>query len=138
MCARARARERVGIDGRRQIPRNDGRAGMAAIYGCDARAFQFDALAKLLLKELPRYAVPLFLRFIGGAEVTSTFKVRVVACARSAAADVERAQHLKVDLRKEGYDVTTIKDPLFFFDGKTYVPLTPELHAKINDGSIRV
>jgi fatty-acyl-CoA synthase len=103
-----------------EIPKCDGRAGMAALTGVNDKKFDFEGFAKHLLKELPRYAVPLFLRFMPAQEVTSTFK------------------HLKGDLRKVGFDPNHVKDPLYFFDGKSYVPLTPEIFAKLTSGEIRV
>ncbi|MDH4395109.1 MAG: long-chain-acyl-CoA synthetase [Limnobacter sp.] len=90
----------------------DGRAGMAAITlkaGC-----QFDAegLLQHLQRSLPAYAVPLFVRLTPAAETTGTFKYQ------------------KVSLKKEGYDNTLVKDPLYFWDSqnkkKAYQPYSTE------------
>lgn len=93
---------------------------MAAITGTEPKSVDFDALAQHLIKELPRYAIPIFLRFLPAQELTSTFK------------------HQKVSLRNAGFDTNTIKDPMYFFDGKTYVPLTADVHGKIVRGEIRL
>jgi hypothetical protein len=41
---------------------------------------------------------------------------------------------------KEGYDPSTVSDPLYFLDPVTsqYVGLTRELHERINAGEIRL
>ena len=58
-------------------------------------------------EELPSYAQPLFIRHLTQAILTGTFKQR------------------KVELVKEGYDLSIVRDPLFFLDhkNKTYSPL---------------
>nr|QJU71804.1 long chain fatty acid transporter [Gambierdiscus pacificus] len=76
----------------------DGRGCMVAISGpaeLQARE-KLDALQKLCEKELPRYAQPLFLRFLPNMEVTGTFK------------------HQKVQLREQGCDPTVVRDPLYW------------------------
>ncbi len=103
------------------VPHSDGRAGMAAITGADPKKLDFAALLAHLQKNLPRYAVPLFLRFLPAAlDVTSTFK------------------HLKNDLRTAGFDPAKVRDPMYFFDGKAYVPLTADIVRGLEDGKIRV
>ena len=55
-------------------------------------------------------------------EVTGTFK------------------HRKVELVKEGYDPTSVKDRMFVLDPVTsdYVSLTPDIFGRINAGEIRL
>jgi fatty-acyl-CoA synthase len=59
------------------------------------------------LERLPRYAAPLFLRLAATADMTGNYKLR------------------KVDLQREGFDQTLVRDPLYVRDdkAKTYVPL---------------
>lgn len=104
-----------------EVPHADGRAGMAAISGvANPKNFDFKGLVQHLNKNLPKYAIPLFLRFMPGEiGTTSTFK------------------HLKGDLRKEGFS-SSVKDPLYFFDGKMYVPLTDDIRQGLESGKIRV
>lgn len=92
-----------------QVRGADGRAGMAAITlkaGCQ---FDGEGLAAYLFENLPRYAVPLFVRITGDAQTTGTFKYQ------------------KVQLKAEGYDAKKVSDPLFKLDDKadppTYVAL---------------
>lgn len=70
---------------------------MASITGTNPDKFDFKGLTSYLLKgALPRYAIPLFLRFSQQQEVTSTFK------------------HLKSDLKKEGFDITKVREKFLF------------------------
>ncbi|KAG5927366.1 Isopenicillin N epimerase component 1 [Claviceps africana] len=75
-----------------QIPSHDGRAGCAAIVlsGSTGKADDFDwaGLAALLRKELPSYAVPIFIRVREGVGSMSTGNFK----------------HNKVHLRAEGVD----------------------------------
>jgi fatty-acyl-CoA synthase len=101
------------------LPRQDGRAGMAALV-TDA-SFDPKQLAERVSRELPAYARPLFLRLLPEMQITGTFK------------------HRKVELAKEGFDPAAIGDPLFFLDPQRgYVPLDTELHARILSGEQRV
>lgn len=79
-------------------------------------------LAADLTKILPSYARPLFIRLVGTIDLTGTYKLR------------------KVDYQKEGFDITTIKDPLYIFDSKTarYTPLTAHIHQQLNTGQLRL
>ncbi len=67
---------------------------MAAITGTEPKSVDFDALAQHLIKELPRYAIPIFLRFLPAQELTSTFK------------------HQKVSLRNAGFDIGITETPI--------------------------
>jgi len=46
----------------------------------------------------------------------------------------------KVQLRREGYDISAIDDPVYFFDAsqKKYVPLDENLYQKLVNCEIRV
>jgi hypothetical protein len=44
----------------------------------------------------------------------------------------------QADMRNAGFDLEKVKDPLFFFDGKAYVPLTADIARKLQSGEIRV
>jgi fatty-acyl-CoA synthase len=97
----------------------DGKAGMAAVTG--AEDLDMDALYAFLARELPGYAVPLFIRRQPEAETTGTFKYR------------------KVDLVKEGFDPSEIDDPIWFADPEagTYKPLTPEAYGAVISGEYK-
>lgn len=104
------------------VPGTDGKAGMAALKLEPGASFDGAALAAYLSKELPSYAVPLFIRLIDQVEQTSTFKSR------------------KVDLRDEGYDSSKVSDPLYVLSGTAdgYVKAYDSYAADVASGKVRV
>ena len=100
---------------------SEGRAGMAAIVGTEA-SVDLANLAKKLYLSLPVYAVPLFVRLLPEVELTGTFKLK------------------KVQLRKDGFDLSKVHDPLYVMDTaqRNYVPLTPDLYQQISSGNSRL
>ena len=101
------------------VPVQDGRAGMAALVVDDG--FDLAALRARVESGLPAYAQPLFVRLTGELAVTGTFKPR------------------KIDLTEEGFDPARVRDRLYFHDREAgYVPVTPELRARILAGAVRV
>ncbi len=68
-----------------KITNNDGRAGMATIVKHKEKYFDIDTVAKHLQKELPKYAVPIFIRLKDEISFTHTHKIK------------------KFDLKKEGF-----------------------------------
>ncbi|XP_014090864.2 long-chain fatty acid transport protein 4 isoform X1 [Bactrocera oleae] len=101
------------------IPYAEGRAGMAAIYDPNNEV-NLEVFAEKLAKVLPTYARPQFLRFLTKIDMTGTFKLR------------------KVDLQKEGFDPSNIKDTIYFQTPKgRYELLTPEIYEKINRHEVR-
>lgn len=103
-----------------QIPGTDGRAGMVAMTIDDT--FDIEGLAGHLKANLPSYAVPLFLRIQPEADTTGTMKFR------------------KVELVKEGFDITRVKDPIWFLEpGKSgYVAFANEHMDRIQSGAYRL
>ena len=104
------------------VPHADGRAGMAAIVLLAGHPFDAQAVAAVLARELPAYAVPRFLRLVKSHETTATFKVR------------------KVELKRQGFDPGVVPDPLYVLldRARGYEELTPRLHARIRSGQLRV
>lgn len=107
-----------------EVPGMPGRAGMATVVLAPERADLArdpEPLRAQLERELPGYAVPVFLRVATSLLTTGTFK------------------HRKAALRDEGYDPGRLRDPLFVRvgDGR-YVPLTPELHDRVRQGALRL
>lgn len=88
-----------------EVPRTGGRAGMAAVKLRDGADFDGKALAHTVFKQLPAYALPLFVRVVESMEHTTTFKSR------------------KVDLREQAYD-SGVEDPVYVLAGRDegYVP----------------
>ncbi|MGB3769979.1 MAG: long-chain-acyl-CoA synthetase [Rhodococcus sp. (in: high G+C Gram-positive bacteria)] len=70
-----------GVD----VPKTDGKAGMAAVTLREGKSFDGSSFAKYAYDNLPGYAVPLFIRVVDSLEATSTFKSK------------------KTELRKVGY-----------------------------------
>ena len=97
------------------VPNHDGRAGMAALT-VDGEP-DMAALFAHISGQIPEYARPIFLRILRKMDVTGTFKVK------------------KTDLVKDGFNPDQISDPLFVIDPerRTYVPITPDLYAAIEN-----
>jgi citronellyl-CoA synthetase len=79
-----------------EIPGADGRAGMAAVTlaeGVDA--LDIDDFSAFVTRALPPYAQPVFIRVQHDIDVTGTFKM------------------VKGDLKKQGYDINAVADPIY-------------------------
>jgi hypothetical protein len=85
---------------------------------------QFDSagLTRLLARQLPAYAMPLFLRLRDEHEITGTFKNR------------------KVELKSEGFDIGQIAEAVLFYAGSEqgYVTLDQTLLDSIRGGKVRL
>ena len=78
-----------------RIPHTDGRAGCAAIttvQGITDEAFDIEGLARHALANLPRYAVPVFIRLVPETDMTATMKQQ------------------KGRLKTEGVDLAKVRD----------------------------
>jgi fatty-acyl-CoA synthase len=98
----------------------DGRAGKAAIT--PGAEFQLEGLRVHLMRELPGYALPMFIRIQPAIETTGTFKYR------------------KVDLVRDGFDPAKVEHALYFDDPDqdAYVRITPALYARIQAGAYKL
>ncbi|KAG9234700.1 hypothetical protein BJ875DRAFT_400538 [Amylocarpus encephaloides] len=111
-----------------QLPNHDGRAGCAALYidPKDRSIFDFAGLLKHSRTELPKYAVPLFLRIVG--EMTP----------------IHNNKQNKVPLREEGVNYEKVKgeDRLLWVDekgsGSTYVDFSRENWESLKLGKARL
>ena len=99
----------------------DGRAGMAAITS-DEESLEMSELYRKLSAELPRYAIPVFIRLTGDLALTSTFKLK------------------KTQARDEGYDLELVSDPVFLLHPSLgrYVRLTPDLVRELENGDLKL
>ncbi len=95
-----------------------GRAGMAAVVADGA--LDLDELLTYLRRELPPYAVPVFLRLKPSLETTGTHK------------------HRKGDLRKQGYDPAVVHDPLYVARPEGWVKLDRGVLTEIESGAMRL
>ena len=102
------------------IPKAEGRAGMVALvthHEIDLLEFR-----KHLLRHLPYYACPLFLRFRDDVEVTGTFK------------------YSKTELVRQGYDPVSTTDVIYFDhpESQSFIRLDKMLYDRIQVGQIRL
>jgi len=105
-----------------KIPGTEGRAGMVSlISNTDLEHFDLKGFAGAVRRDLPPYAVPLFLRFQGSFEMTSTLK------------------RIKSKLKQEGFNPQEVKDPLYvLLPGEVeYAALTKKLYTEILNGKFR-
>lgn len=101
------------------IPGTDGRAGMAALV-CRGH-LNLPGLREHLLRRLPRYACPVFLRIQQQMELTATFK------------------YPKAELVRQGCD-PEIGGGLVYFHHpgrEAFIPMDRALHEQIQNGQIR-
>ena len=102
------------------IPNADGRAGMAAItLKTGQTQLDLNGFSAFVAHELPSYARPVFLRIRPEMEVTGTFKL------------------MKGELRKDGYDIAAIEDPMFVLkpNHAVYEPLDDTFFDAIRAGT---
>lgn len=102
-----------------EVPRADGRAGMAALTLEDGVAeFDVEGFSRYVAESLPPYARPVFLRVQPEIDVTGTFKM------------------VKGDLRKQAYNLDEVQDPMYVLKpGETaYTRLDAEYAAKLAAG----
>jgi citronellyl-CoA synthetase len=104
-----------------EIPNNSGRAGMAKlILSESSKGIDFAGLYEFMKKEMPPFAIPLFLRISDTTNTTSTMK------------------YLKGPLKTEGYDCDKTSDSIYFLmPDKVYTKITPEIRDNINKGQYR-
>jgi citronellyl-CoA synthetase len=102
-----------------EIPRTDGRAGMAAIVLAQGvKKLDLASFSAHVCSQLPSYARPVFLRIQQALDTTGTFKL------------------VKGELRNQAYDLARVQDPLYVMKpgASQYEPLKPEFAASIQAG----
>ena len=104
-----------------EVPGNEGRAGMAAI-ACDQAAIDMSTLAQKLFLELPRYAVPIFIRLVSSVDMTGTYKIQ------------------KNRFKSEGFEISKVADPLYILEvtDRKYVPLDSHLFGQVMAGTYQM
>ncbi|KAI9482512.1 hypothetical protein BDB00DRAFT_933901 [Zychaea mexicana] len=104
-----------------KVPSHVGRAGMVALILRPNTTLDFADFYQYLSKHLPKYAVPLFIRFVPSMNITGTFKQQ------------------KVLFRDQGIDkVPDDQQPIYWLKGNTYVPFTAEDYAKVSTGKVKL
>ena len=102
-----------------EVPGADGRAGMAALtLEPGVETLDTETFSRYVESELPAYARPVFLRVQSDIDVTGTFKM------------------LKGNLKKEGYDLNQVTEPLYVMKPGTtaYERLDAAFAQKISAG----
>ncbi|XP_053911178.1 long-chain fatty acid transport protein 6 isoform X1 [Cuculus canorus] len=104
------------------VPDHEGKAGMACLILKQNASLDLEQMYKQVVTCLPSYACPLFLRVQEKMEMTETFKQQ------------------KFRLVDEGFNPSTIPDPLYFLDNskKAYVLLTKDIHDMILSGKMKL
>ncbi|MHA1986336.1 MAG: long-chain-acyl-CoA synthetase [Promethearchaeota archaeon] len=105
-----------------EIPNTDGKAGMICIKLDDKKSFDTEIFSKFVMNNLPKYSIPIFIRIIDELEFTGTHKLR------------------KVNLRKQGYDINTIEDQIYFWDSSSnrYKKFDKEQFQNIMNGKLKL
>jgi solute carrier family 27 fatty acid transporter 1/4 len=102
-----------------EIPGTEGRAGMAAILD-PSESLDLANFTGVISKALPPYARPVFIRIVKSIDMTGTYKMK------------------KMDLQKEGFDVTIITDKIYLFSNGKYILVDNEVYSKLRKGQMRL
>ena len=103
-----------------ELPGHEGKAGMLTLTSQDLN-LSLDELLIKMKEKLPSYSIPLFVRIAIQLDKTSTFKYQ------------------KTNLKKEGFNIEQIDDPLFVLDVKNscYRQLNQQIHQDILQCNVR-
>lgn len=103
------------------MPKGDGRAGMAAVIREEGKDIDFKALTAHLRSVLPKYAVPIFIRFVNDFQWTATHKIK------------------KTNLKNDGYNLETVKGDIFVLlpGSENYVPMNESMYRDIMAGKYK-
>ena len=105
-----------------EIPNSEGRAGMATIKLNDKHSFDLTQFSQFVTENLPRYAIPIFIRVKNSLEFTGTHKLR------------------KVNLKKQGYNINKIQDQLYFWisDSNRYEIFDREKYHNLMNSTLKI
>ncbi|MHA2006573.1 MAG: long-chain-acyl-CoA synthetase [Promethearchaeota archaeon] len=105
-----------------EIPKSDGKAGMICIKLENNQSLNTDLFSQFVIKNLPKYSIPLFIRIKDELEFTGTHKLR------------------KVNLRKQGYNLDKIEDPVYFWDSVSnrYKKFEEEQYQGLLSGKLKL
>jgi len=99
-----------------EIPGCEGRAGMASILATvKHEKFDFNNFLKTLQDNLPKYAIPIFIRFLSELNTTSTYKIQ------------------KYDMKKIGFNIKKTNNPIYVYLPRStkYTLLTEAIYENI-------
>lgn len=104
-----------------KVPEHEGRAGFAVIKLKDASVKpNLDTIASYSLKQLPKYAVPLFVKFVDEIERTGNNKVQ------------------KVKYKNQKMPHEAGESPIYWLKGGKYVELDAQDWASLGSGKIKL
>jgi len=100
---------------------SDGKAGMAAIIKDEKITPDIFKLAEHLKSSLPKYAVPIFVRFVPDFEWTATHKIK------------------KTNLKNEGYNLSQVKGEIYILlpGSEKYEKLNDDIYRNITAGKYK-
>jgi len=103
------------------LPGADGKAGMASIVKDEKTPLDPAGLVAHLRTSLPKYAIPIFIRFVADFEWTATHKIK------------------KTTLKSQAYDPAQVKDALYVLlpGSDAYEPLTDAIYRDIQAGKFK-
>ena len=99
-----------------EIPGYEGRVGMASILATiKHEKFDFNNFVKTLQDNLPKYAIPIFIRFLSQLNTTSTYKIQ------------------KYDMKKIGFNIKKTNNPIYVYLPRSakYTLLTERIYENI-------
>ncbi len=103
------------------LPGSDGKAGMAAIIKDENAPLDISRLAAHLKTSLPKYAVPLIVRFVPDFEWTATHKIK------------------KTNLKTQGFDPSQAQEGIYVLlpENEGYAPLTDDIYRNMMAGKYK-
>jgi len=103
-----------------ELPGHEGKAGMLVLTNEELHLSLNELLAKMKEK-LPTYSIPVFVRLASKLDTTGTFKFQ------------------KTKLKKEGFNIEQISDPLYVLDVKSscYRELDKKIYEDIQQCNVR-
>jgi solute carrier family 27 fatty acid transporter 1/4 len=128
-----------------EISGTDGRAGMVVISD-PQNTLDLNKLAEGVIKSLPSYARPLFLRIVT-TELDMTGKLKLLVNYVFWVSEIKilisfayagTYKLKKNEYQKAGFDINCIEDKMYYFNGKQYIPMDKQLYEDIISRKIRV
>jgi citronellyl-CoA synthetase len=105
-----------------EIPNSEGKGGMVSIKLYENQTFDLTQFSQFVSENLPKYAIPIFVRVKEGLEFTGTHKLR------------------KVNLKKQGYDINKVKDRIFIWDSNSnrYEVFDDEKYTNLMGNTLKI
>lgn len=122
----------------------EGRAGMAAVVLKGDRQLDGKRLYRHLVRSLPAYAWPWFLRIQVSGAFSRPGDIHAVrfnsSCLQSSLDVTETFKQQKTKLVQEAFNPHATQDALYFLHApqEDYIPLTASLHHSIMSGQIHL